>query len=162
MVATSPNKSLQDYEYLLVAANLAHFHQKKGFSIKISKWKLFLEGHLFATTNCTDRVEVEAKKLDLDAYVNGVSPKNRQQVYFMWIGVLAINSPRKIEMQRYSDGRMNTTPPRLNRLYFRWQSFRKLMDPFVWNYVLDNGLEEVEEVEDVSSDDDVSVESSPE
>ncbi len=35
--------SPQDYEYLLVAANLAHFHQKQGFSIKISKWKLFLK-----------------------------------------------------------------------------------------------------------------------
>ncbi len=35
--------SPQDYEYPLVAANLAHFHQKRGFSIKISKWKLFLE-----------------------------------------------------------------------------------------------------------------------
>jgi hypothetical protein len=35
--------SPQDYEYLLVAANLAHIHQKWGFSIKISKWKLFLK-----------------------------------------------------------------------------------------------------------------------
>jgi hypothetical protein len=35
--------SPQDYDYLLVAANLAHFHQNWGFSIKISKWKLFLK-----------------------------------------------------------------------------------------------------------------------
>ena len=35
--------SPQDYEYLLVAANLAHIHQKRGFSIKISKWKIFLQ-----------------------------------------------------------------------------------------------------------------------
>jgi hypothetical protein len=35
--------SPQHYEYLLVAANLAQFHQKWGFSIKISKWKLFLK-----------------------------------------------------------------------------------------------------------------------
>ncbi len=60
-------------------------------------------------------------------------------------------------MQRYSDGRMNTTPPRLNGLHFRWQTFRELMDPFVCNYVIDNGLEEVKKVEDdVSSDDDES------
>ena len=50
MIATYPNdfvhpKSPQDYEYLLVAANLAQFHPKWGFSIKILKWKLFLEGH---------------------------------------------------------------------------------------------------------------------
>jgi hypothetical protein len=56
--------SPQDYEYLLVAANLAHFHQKQGFSIKILKWKLFLEGggHRFATTNCMGTVEVDTKK----------------------------------------------------------------------------------------------------
>ncbi len=80
---------------------------------------------------------------------------------FILFGVLAVDSPRKIEMQRYSDGRMNTNPPRLNWLHFRQQSFRKLTGPFVWNYVLDNSLEEVEEVEDVSSDDDESVVSSP-
>ena len=56
--------SPQNYEYLLVAANLAHFHQKWGFSIKISKWKLFFEGHRFAKTNCMGTVEVETKKLD--------------------------------------------------------------------------------------------------
>ncbi len=35
--------SPQDYEYLLVATNPAHFHQNQGFSIKISKWNIFLE-----------------------------------------------------------------------------------------------------------------------
>jgi hypothetical protein len=35
--------SPQDYEYPPVAVNLANFHQKWGFSIKISKWKLFLK-----------------------------------------------------------------------------------------------------------------------
>jgi hypothetical protein len=38
-------------------------------------------GHLFATTNCMGTMEVDTKKLDVDAYVNGVSPKNRQQVF---------------------------------------------------------------------------------
>ena len=52
--------SPQNYEYLLVAANLAHFHQRWGFSIKISKWKLFLEGHRFATTNCMGMGTVES------------------------------------------------------------------------------------------------------
>jgi hypothetical protein len=45
--------SPKDYEYLLVAAQLAHFHTKWGFSIKKLKWKLFIEGHQFTTTNCT-------------------------------------------------------------------------------------------------------------
>jgi hypothetical protein len=127
--------SPQNYEYLLVAANLAHFHQKRGFSIKISKWKLFLEGHQFATTNCMGTVEVDAKKLDLNACINGVSPKHREQVYFIQIGVLTVHSPRKIEMQKDSDGRMMVIPPGLNGLLLRQQSLRKLMDPFLWNYV---------------------------
>ena len=37
--------SPQAYEYLLVAANLAHFHTKWGFfSVKKKKWDLFIEG----------------------------------------------------------------------------------------------------------------------
>ena len=65
-------------------------------------------------------------------------------------------------MQRYSDGRMKNTPPRLNGLQLRQHSFQKLMDPSVWNYGIDNALEEVKEMEDLSSDDDESVVSSPE
>jgi hypothetical protein len=59
--------SPQDYVYLLVAANLAHFHQTRGFSKKKSKWKLFLEGHQFAKTNCMGTVEIDTKNLDLNA-----------------------------------------------------------------------------------------------
>jgi len=71
--------SPQDYEYLLVAANLAHFHQKWGFSIKILKWKLFLEGHRFAKTKCMGTEEIDKQKLDLNACINGVSPKHRSR-----------------------------------------------------------------------------------
>ncbi len=108
--------SPQDYEYLLVAANLAHFHQKQGFSIKILKWKLFFEGHRFATTNCMGTVKVDTKKLDLNACIYGVSPKHREQVYFIWIGVLTVHSPRKIEIQKDSDGQKMVILPQLNGL----------------------------------------------
>jgi len=70
--------SPQDYKHLLVAAHLAHFHTKWGFSIKKVKWNLFVEGHRFKTTNCKGMFEVDAKKLDLNACINGVSPKNRE------------------------------------------------------------------------------------
>jgi hypothetical protein len=80
--------SPQNYEYLLVAANLAHFHQKRGFSIKVSKWKLLFEGHWFAKTNCMGKVKIDTKKLDLNACINGVSPKLREQVYFIWIDII--------------------------------------------------------------------------
>jgi len=53
--------SPQDYEHLLVAAHLAHFHTKWGFSIKKLKWNLFVEGYRFVTTNCTGTFEVDVK-----------------------------------------------------------------------------------------------------
>ena len=111
--------SPQYYEYLLVAANLAHFHQKRGFSMKILKWKLFLlEGHRFAKTNCMGIVEIDTKKLDLNAYINVESPKKRKDITFIRIGVLHLhaNSPRKIEMQKDSDSQLIAIPPQLNGL----------------------------------------------
>ncbi len=64
-------------------------------------------------------------------------------------------------MQRYSAGRMKTTPPRLIGLLFRRRTFSELMAPIIWNYVIDMiGLDEPKEVEDddddISSDDDES------
>ena len=51
-----PSKRLgmtpKDYKYLLVPADLAHFHKRWGFSIKMMKWNLFLEGHWYTTINC--------------------------------------------------------------------------------------------------------------
>jgi hypothetical protein len=89
---------------------------KWGFSIKKLKWKLFFEGHLFATTNCMGTFEVDVKKLDLNACINGVSPKHTVNSHFIRIGVLHLNSPRNIEMQKDSQGQMMSTPPRLNGL----------------------------------------------
>jgi hypothetical protein len=60
-------------------------------------------------------MEVSSKKFDLNAYVNGTNPtKNREKCHFIRIGVLHANSPRKIEEQMGQDGRLITTPPRLN------------------------------------------------
>ena len=98
--------SPQDYEHLLVAARLAHLHTKWGFSIKKVNWNLFLEGHRFTTTNCMGMFEVDLKKLDLNARINGVSPKHRLKNHFIRIGVLHANSPKTIEMQKDSDGLM--------------------------------------------------------
>jgi hypothetical protein len=64
-------------------------------------------------------------------------------------------------MQKDRDGQMIVTPPQLNGLWIKQQSFRQCMDPFVLNYVVDNGLEQGKEVEDLSGEDDKSVVSSP-
>jgi hypothetical protein len=106
--------------------------------------------------------EVDTKKIILNPFLNGVS-QHREQCHFIWNGILTVKSARKIEMQKCrSDGQMISTSPRLNGLQLRQQSFCKIMDPFTWNYVLENCLEEAEEVEDLSNDKDESVASSPE
>jgi hypothetical protein len=101
----------KDYEYLLVAANLAHFHKRWGFIIKMTKLKLFLEGHRFTTINCDGTFEFDSKKIDLNAFIQGESAKHRESLYFIRIGVLKASSHRKNEMQKDPhDGHMITSP----------------------------------------------------
>jgi hypothetical protein len=92
--------------YLLVAANLAHIDKRWGFSIKMMKWRLILEGHCFTTINCDGTFEVDVKKVDLYAFIQGESAKHKENVHFIRIGVHTANSPRIIEMQKDSDGRL--------------------------------------------------------
>jgi hypothetical protein len=47
---------------------------------------------------------------------------------------------------------MIVTPPRLNGLHLQQSSFRRLTEPILWNYILDNDLEEDKEVDESSSD----------
>jgi hypothetical protein len=74
--------------------------------------------------------EVDAKKLDLNACIHGVgvSPKHRLKSHFISIGILHLNSSRKIEMQKYSDGQLIVTPPQLNGLKIRQQPFRQFTE----------------------------------
>jgi hypothetical protein len=92
------------FEYLLVVVQLAHFHKKWGFSIKKVNWKLFIKGRRFATTSCTGTFEVNHKNVDLNAFMNGMSPKHRVKSHFIRISILHLNSSRKIEMQKDNDG----------------------------------------------------------
>jgi len=130
--------TLKDYEYLLVAADLAHVDKRWGFSIKMMKWRLFLEEHWFTTINCDGTFEVDVKKVDLNAFIEGESAKHREKVNFIRIGVLHAKSPRKIEMHKDSDGLMIITPPRLNGLWIKQQSFRQFTEQYKWNYILNN------------------------
>jgi hypothetical protein len=136
--------SPQDYEYLLMALDLARIDKRWGLSILVMKWKVFLEGYLFSTINCDcdGTFEVDRKKMDIDAFIQGQSANKRKDIAFIRIGVLHAKSPRKIEMQKDSDGRMITTPPRLSGLHLQQSSFRRLINPTLWNYILDNDSEE--------------------
>jgi hypothetical protein len=48
--------------------------------------------------------EVNDKKVDLEAFMTGISSKHRVKSHFIQIGILNLNSPRKIEMQKDNDG----------------------------------------------------------
>jgi len=48
-----------------MALDLASIHKQWGFSIKVMKWKVFLEGYLFSTSNCDGTFEVNTKKMDM-------------------------------------------------------------------------------------------------
>jgi hypothetical protein len=144
--------SPQAVENLLVAAQLAHFHKKWGFSVRKVNWKLFIEGHQFATTNCMGTFEVDDMKVDLNAFMNGMSPKHRVKIHFIWIGILHLNSPRKIEMQKDTDGQMIVTPPQLNGLWLKQQSFRQCIEKYKWNYVLEDNADKDHEDGDNNKD----------
>jgi hypothetical protein len=102
-----------NYEVLLVITGLASYTQF-GFKIKPMAWRKFLGGHRFAVDDCV--IELEQKKIDIDAIINGtaLSHSNRGGFYVTKIGIKTEESPNRIEDQRGRDGRLITTPPRMN------------------------------------------------
>jgi len=101
--------------------------------------------------------EIDSKTIDLNSFINGVSPVHRIRIQFIQISIINDYTPRKIETQKDCDGQMIVTPPRLNYIWIRQQLFRKLMEQFVWSYILEKDLDE----DDDSSihEDDTSVQS---
>ena len=88
------------YECILAAANLAHYHPTWGFTVLVDRRKNFLEGHHFNTSNGMGSFKVDTKKLDINAFILGMSAKHRVKVHVIRIGIVNDYSPRKIEMQK--------------------------------------------------------------
>jgi hypothetical protein len=86
--------TLLDYKRLLAAANLAHYHPKWGFTILVDRWKMFIEGHHFYTSKDTGSLEVDTKKLDINACILGLSAKHRVKVHVIRNGVSTDLSPK--------------------------------------------------------------------
>jgi hypothetical protein len=147
--------SPQDYEYLLMALDLARMDKRWGFSIMVMKWKVFLEGYLFSTINCdcNGTFEVDRKEMDIDDFIQGESSNKRKDIAFIRIGVLHAKLPRKIEMQKDSDGLMIITPPRLNGLWIKQQSFRQCVEQSKWNYLLEKEEEDGKDDDDADNND---------
>lgn len=138
--------SAREYECLLIAADLASYTPKKGFAIKPKRWKSFITGHRFTNLECGN-IELDSKQFDIDAMINGTPPdiKNRAFHHVIRIGVKYKDYHTRIEWQKDDLGRMVTTPPRLNGLWTSQQSFRKSVEPFIWNFIIDNDCEEERE-----------------
>ncbi len=77
-----------DYECLLVAANLAQFDPRWGFTMKMVQWKRFLKGHRLTTSNVMGTFKVDVKKVDLNAFINGTPKNNKKKCNFIWIGIV--------------------------------------------------------------------------
>ena len=134
--------SAQEYESLLAPANLAAY-TKSGFIMKPYEWGIFLGGHHFRLSECN--IELDKKKFNIDAMINGTTASwdNRRPFYTVWIGVMSLQSPSKIELQKDTrNGLLITTPPRLNGLGIKTQSFWRIADPFIWNFILENSMDE--------------------
>lgn len=134
------NVSPDEYESLLISANLAHC-PKSGFTIKPKEWRRFLLGHHFTIAEGSNEcnIEIDKKQINFDALINGLPPtqNNRCWAYVIRIGVLSKTSPTKIELQKDHNGYMIPTP-RLNGLWKKQQSIRNSIMPLIWNNILEN------------------------
>ncbi len=63
------------------------------------------------------------------------------KVHVIRIGQITDRYIKKIEWQKDGDGRMITTPPQLSGLRLQQQSFWKIMDPFIWTFVIENCMD---------------------
>ncbi len=126
-----------DYEVLLIVAGLA-LNMRFGFAIKPTARRKFLSGHRFAVHNRA--IKFEQKKIDLDAYINGapLSEQNQRKFYVVRVGNKTEQSPNKIEEQMGRDGQLITAPPRLNGLGLKQQSIIRIVEPFIWNIIVEN------------------------
>ncbi len=108
--------------------------------MKPTAWRKFLGGHRFACDNC--EIELDQKKIDLNAYINGAPPSQLKWGGFYIVRVGNKTKPNKIEEhQMGQDGRLITTPPLLNGIRIKMQSFRRIVEPFIWNYLVENDTE---------------------
>ena len=140
---------------LLVVAGLVHY-TRFDFVMKPTAWSKFLGGHWFASDDC--EIKLDSKKIDLDAYIDGTPPSRlkRKKFYVVRIGNKTERSPNKIEEQMGQDGRLITTPPQLNGIGIKTQSFQRIVEPFIWNYLVENNEDGDDDNDDnnISDDDD--------
>jgi len=85
----------EEYESLLNVTGLAHY-TRFGFVMKPTAWSKFLGDHQFASDDC--EMELDIKKIYLDAYIDRTSPSwlKQKNFYVVRIGNKTERSPHKI------------------------------------------------------------------
>jgi hypothetical protein len=126
-----------DYEVLFMVAGLASYN-RHGFKMKLTAWRTFVGGHHLMNYNIM--IEFEQNSIDLEAYHYGERPSQtkKKKFYAIRIGTKIEGSPNKIEDQLGRDGRLVTTPPCLNLMHIKTQSFKQIVVQYLWQYVIDN------------------------
>ncbi len=106
---------------------------------------MFINGHYFAVVEGIDesKVELDKKKLYIERMIDRMQPgTKRLEFYVLQIGVLDEVSPQKFEWQIDEQHELITAPPQMNSLRMEQQSFQKLVEPFIWNYIIENKLDD--------------------
>jgi hypothetical protein len=94
----------EEYETLLIVAGLA-FYARYGFKMKPTARSEFIKGHQFVVTNDCP-IEFAQKKIDLHAYINGLSPSqsNLRSFYPIRIGNKTKQNKRGRDGRRFCPG----------------------------------------------------------
>ena len=106
---------------------------------------MFLNGHYFAVVEGIDecKVELDKEKLYIERMIDRMQlGTKRSEFYVLRIGVLDEVSPQKFEWQIDEKHELIMAPPQMNSLRMEQQSFQKLVEPFIWNYILENKLDD--------------------
>ena len=111
------------HEALLIIARLTSY-TRFGFQIKADAWRKILGCLRFVVNNCP-----------IELWDMG-------KFYVVRIGNKSEQTPNKIEEQIGWDGRIITIPPRLNGLGIKTQSFQRIADPFIWNFIVENNTDD--------------------
>jgi hypothetical protein len=110
--------------------------------MKPKEWGIFLGGHHFRLSECN--IEFDKKKFNIDPLINGMpaSQDKRWEFFVAQIGVISMQSPSKIVLQKDTNGLLITPPPHFNGLGIKTQSFQRMAEQFVWNYIIENDTDD--------------------
>ena len=99
----------QDFEALLLAANLAKYSDTFGFRSNKKEWSSFIDSYRFRLDSLSE-LQVESKRIDVNAYIDGYKPSHNKREHFtvIQIGMLSFDpanpSTSSFEKQKNNAG----------------------------------------------------------